>query len=77
MFVLHNICEGHGEEFSEEWLEGVESQMSECGSVVSPTAQPQDSAVLSSLVLRPCVSFSILHAEKRGMSYDELCHVTY
>ena len=26
--VLHNICECHGEEFSEEWLEGVESQVS-------------------------------------------------
>ena len=23
--VLHNVCERHGEEFSEEWLEGTES----------------------------------------------------
>ena len=43
--VLHNICERHGEEFSEEWLEGVESPASECGSVVTTTAQPQDSAI--------------------------------
>ena len=40
--VLHNICECYGEEFSEEWLDGVESQGSECSSVA---AQPQDSAV--------------------------------
>ena len=40
--VLHNICERHGEEFSEEWLDGVECQGSECSSVA---AQPQDSAV--------------------------------
>ena len=43
--VLHNICERHGEEFSEEWLEGVESQGSECGSVAASTSQPQNSAV--------------------------------
>ena len=42
--VLHNICEHHGEEFSEEWL-GVESPASECGSVVATTAQPQDSTI--------------------------------
>ena len=39
--VLHNICERY-EEFSEEWLDGVECQGSECSSVA---AQPQDSAV--------------------------------
>ena len=43
--VLHNICEVHGEEFSEEWLEGVESQASECSSGMAAPAQPQDSAV--------------------------------
>ena len=43
--VLHSICECHGEEFSEEWLDGVESQANECGSVAAITAQPQDSAV--------------------------------
>ena len=43
--MLHNICERHGEEFSEEWLEGVESPASEYGSVVATTTQPQDSAV--------------------------------
>ena len=30
--VLHNICEVHREEFSEEWLKGIESQESECSS---------------------------------------------
>ena len=43
--VLHNVCEIHGEEFSEEWLEGVESQESESGSTAATPAQPQDSAV--------------------------------
>ena len=42
--VLHNICKIHGEEFSEEWLEGVESQESESGSAAATPAQPQDSA---------------------------------
>ena len=41
--VLHNICEVHGEQFSEEWLEGVESQGSSSG--VAAPSQPQDSAV--------------------------------
>lgn len=40
--VLHNVCEIHGEEFSDEWLEGVES---ESGSAAATPAQPQDSAV--------------------------------
>ena len=40
--VLHSICERHGEEFNEEWLDGVECQGSECSSVA---AQLQDSAV--------------------------------
>ena len=43
--ILHNICEIHGEEFSEEWLKGVESQASECGSATATPLQPQDSAV--------------------------------
>lgn len=42
--VLHNVCKIHGEEFSEEWLEGVESQESESGSAATTLAQPQDSA---------------------------------
>ena len=41
--ILHNICEVHGEQFSEEWLEGVESQGSSSG--VAAPSQPQDSAV--------------------------------
>ena len=41
-----HVCEIHGEEFSEEWLEGVESQESESGSAAAATpSQPQDSAV--------------------------------
>jgi hypothetical protein len=40
--VLHNICEVHGEEFSEEWL-GVESQASSSG--IAAPSQPQDSAI--------------------------------
>ena len=44
-YALHNICERHGEEFSEEWLERTESQANEYGSVIVATAQPQDSAV--------------------------------
>ena len=43
--VLHNICERRGEEFSEEWLEGVESQASEPSSAAVTTTQLQDSAV--------------------------------
>lgn len=43
--VLHNICEVHKEIFSEEWLEGVERQTSEYGSVTATTTQPQDGAV--------------------------------
>jgi hypothetical protein len=34
------ICERHGEEFSEEWLDGVM-----CDSVEATTAQPQESSV--------------------------------
>jgi hypothetical protein len=41
--VLHNICEVHGEQFSEEWLEGVESQVNSSG--IAAPSQPQDSAV--------------------------------
>ena len=40
-YVLHNICERHGE-CGEEWLDGTECQGSECSSVV---AQPQGSAL--------------------------------
>ena len=43
--VLHNICEVHGEEFSDEWLAGVESQASESSSGTAAPSQPQDSAV--------------------------------
>ena len=43
--VLHNICEIHREEFSDDLLEGVESKASECGSAVASNIQPQDSAV--------------------------------
>ena len=43
--VLHNICKLHGEVFNEEWLEGVESQMSDCNSASATTVQLQESAV--------------------------------
>ena len=39
--MLHNVCESHGDEFSEEWLEGVESQESESGSATATAAQDQ------------------------------------
>ena len=41
--VLHNVCEIHNEEFSEEWLEGVESQ--ESTSAAPTPTQPQITAV--------------------------------
>ena len=41
--VLHNICEVHGEDFNDDWLEGVESQVSSSG--IAVPSQPQDSAV--------------------------------
>ena len=43
--VLHNICEIHREEFSDDLLEGVESQASDRGSAVASSIQPQESAV--------------------------------
>ena len=41
--ILHNICEVHGEDFNDDWLEGVESQVSSSG--IAGPSQSQDSAV--------------------------------
>ena len=40
--VLHNVCEVHGEEFNEEWLEGTDSQES---ASASASVQSQTSAI--------------------------------
>ena len=45
IFVNAGAYERRGDEFSEEWLEGVESQVSKPSSTAVTTTQPQDSAV--------------------------------
>ena len=45
LLVSYTMCDIHNEEFSEEWLEGVESQESESTSAAPTPTQPQNTAV--------------------------------
>ena len=42
--MLHNVCEVHGDEFDEQWLNGVECEDVENSSSSASSVQPADSA---------------------------------
>ena len=45
--VLHNMCEMHGDDFNQEWMDGVSTQESTCASTTSNSSHSEINAVLT------------------------------